>query len=523
LENLTWDKLRVYSPFVEQIANRNAEYEQFVGGYINKESLLNKIQNRPKVNRLALVNHFKEQYQSFEALNSENEKLIDSLSDESTFTLTTGHQICFLSGPMYLPIKIFQTINLAEKFKKLVPNCNFVPIYWMATEDHDYEEIQSTFLFDKKVSIANINEQVKVGTVPVSAMKQALRSDVNEILCRNDVGAQLFQIIQKLFKKSATLKEFMFHLCRELFGADEFLILDGDSEQLKHCAKDVFEKELNQSAIQTSVAEFESVLGDYMPTSIKPRNINLFAFDGNQRFRLELVEGNLVNADSGEDIDRERLLASPENISPNVLCRPLYQESILPNLAYIGGAAELGYWAELTTAFKNFDLQQPFVVLRNSVMVTDNQDLEQIQSLGIKIEDLFLREYELTDKLLLNNGTNLDFTEVHSAFESYIDTLLPLSEKIDYTLKAHIEKHQAQELKYLKKLKKDLKKRALAKDENRVSQLLKLKDKILPNGKLNERKTNVLQYVIEYGWDFLPKLKAASGSESEGLAVIHMA
>ena len=88
---------------------------------------------------------------------------------------------------------------------------------------------------------------------------------------------------------------------------------------------------------------------------------------------------------------------------------------------------------------------------------------------------------------------------------------------------AHVEKHHAQEIQYLKKLKKDLKKRALAKDKTKVDQLIKLKDKLLPNGKLNERKTNVLQYIVQYGEDFLPKLKEASGAKSEGLTVIHMA
>jgi bacillithiol biosynthesis cysteine-adding enzyme BshC len=523
LENLTWDKVNVYSSFVEHIANQNTDYEHFVGGYINKENLLNKIQNRPSIDRNILVQHFKQEYQSMLALNDVNEGLIDSLSNKNTFTLTTGHQICFLSGPMYLPIKIFQTINLAKKFKALTPEFNFVPIYWMATEDHDYEEIQSTFLFDKKVSIDNINEQVKVGTVDASVIQQVLKGDVNEILCRNEVGSELYQIIQKIFKKSKTLKEFMFHLCRKLFGEDEFLILDADSSVLKKAAEGVFQKELKEQAIQKSVLEFEPTLNKYLPTSISPRNINLFAFEGNHRFRLEEVNGEVVNADTEQKVEVEQLLLHPENISPNVLCRPLYQEAILPNLAYIGGAAELGYWAELTTAFKNFELQQPFVVLRNSVMVVEKHDLVQLDECQLALENLFLPDHQLTDKLLINNGTNLEFREVEAALEAYINVLLPLSTNIDFTLKAHIEKHHAQEVRFLKKLKKDLKKRALANDKTKVDQLLKLKTRLLPNGKLNERKTNVLQYIVQYGWDFLPKLKEASGAESEGLAVIHTA
>ncbi len=523
MENLTWDKVHVYSSFVEHIANQNADYEHFVGGYINKENLLSKIQNRPKVNRPVLVQHLKDQYQSMSALNAVNELLIDSLANENTYTLTTGHQICFLSGPMYLPIKIFQTINLAKKFKELAPDFNFVPIYWMATEDHDYEEIQSTFLFDKKVSIDNINEQVKVGTVDASVIQQVLQSDINEILCRNEVGAELYQLIQKIFKKSKTLKEFMFHLCRKLFGEDEFLILDADSSLLKQSANEIFKRELNEQIIQQSVLDYEPTLNKYIPTSISPRNINLFAFEGNHRFRLELDNGNVVNADTGYNIDVDALLSHPENISPNVLCRPMYQETILPNLAYIGGAAELGYWAELTSAFQNFELQQPFVVLRNSVMVAESKDLEQLKEVNMSFENLFLPQHELTDKLLNKSGTNLDFNEIENALEAYINVLKPLSAEIDFTMIAHVEKHHAQEIQYLKKLKKDLKKRALAKDKTKVDQLIKLKDKLLPNGKLNERKTNVLQYIVEYGEDFLPKLKEASGAESEGLTVIHMA
>ena len=522
MENLNWDKVGVYSSFVEHIANRNAEYERFVGGYISKENVLSKIQSHPGVNRSALVQHFTQQYKSFGVLNTVNKQWIDSLANENTFTLTTGHQICFLSGPMYLPIKIFQTVNLAKKFKQWLPEFNFVPIYWMATEDHDYEEIQSSFLFDQKISIDNINEQVKVGTIDVTVIKKALFGELNETLCRNDVGAELFQLIKTIFQKSKNLKEFMFHLCRKLFGEDEFLILDADSPVLKQAAKEVFEKELKQS-IRETVEEFEPTLNSYTNTAINPRAINLFAFDGNHRFRLEMENGKVVNADSGEIVNGESLLSHPENISPNVLCRPLYQESILPNLAYIGGAAEIGYWAELTSTFQRFDLQQPFVVLRNSVMLVEKAEINQLKALDLSLTDMFLPDHEITNKLVAKLGMDIEFDDIYANLDLYIGKLTAMATQVDVTLKAHVEKHLAEELKYLKKLRKDLKKRALSKEKVRVDQLMKLKNKILPNGKLSERKTNVLQYIVEYGWEFIPKLKSASGAECEGLAVIQMA
>lgn len=523
MKNITWDKVHVYSSVVEHIAKRDSNYEKFVGGYISEDSLRQKISSRPKIDRAALVEHFKAQYQSFTALNESNLALIESLIDDNTYTLTTGHQLCFLSGPMYLPIKIFQTINLAQKFKAMLPEYNFVPIYWMATEDHDYEEIQSTFLFDKKVSTDAILDQVKVGTISSNVIKSVLGKDVNEILCRNEVGSELYQIIQKIFKKSKTIKEFMFHFCHKFFGGDSFLVLDADSAILKNCAKSIFEKELQHGVIKNSVNDFEEELNEFTSTSISPRNINLFAFEGDHRYRLELENGEIVNADNHVTVDVKALLNKPENISPNVLCRPFYQEAILPNLAYIGGAAELGYWAELTNTFKNFELQQPFVVLRNSVMVAEQSDLNSLEQAHIEIEDLFQAEHLITDKLLALNGTDLNFDPSVEAYTKYMEMLLPMAEQVDFTLKAHLEKHQAQELQYLKKLKKDLKKRALAKEEVQVRQLLKLREKMLPNGKLNERKTNVLQYVIQYGFDFLPRLQAASGAESEGLTVLHTA
>lgn len=523
IEHIAWDKTKVYSSFVEEIAKENPEYAPFVGGYITKQSVLDKIKQRPAIDRKALAAHFTDQYNRFGALSEKNEALIKSLESESTFTLTTGHQLCFLTGPLYLPIKIFQTINLAKQFKSLASEYNFVPIYWMATEDHDYEEIKSAFIFNKPFSIDAINEQLKVGTLNSDLIKNVLDGELKDVLCKNDIGESVYTFIKKALEASKTLSEFMFRLCQQLFENEELLILDADRKILKEAASAIFKQELDNQDIHKSVMAFESRLKPFADLSISPRNLNLFAFEDNKRFRLDVEDGVLKNVDANTDIKAEALLANVENISPNVLCRPLYQEAILPNLAYIGGAAEMGYWAELTETFEVFGLQQPFVVLRNSVMVLGGNESNKLGKSGLDLVDLFLEDHILNEKIAESNGHNLEQGDIMEAFQGYIDALLPYATDVDVTLKSTIMAHKAEEMKYLKELKKDLKKRILTKNEQSVQQILKVREQLLPNRKLNERKVNVFEYIVKYGWDFLPKLKEASGAESKGLAVLHMA
>lgn len=523
IEHIAWDKTKVYSSFVEEIAKENPEHAPFVGGYITKQSVLDKIKQRPTIDRKALLAHFTEQYTRFGALSDKNKALIQSLESNTTFTLTTGHQLCFLTGPLYLPIKIFQTINLAKKFKSFAPDHNFVPVYWMATEDHDYEEIRSAYIFNKSFSIDSINDQLKVGTLDSDLIKNILEGDLHDVLCRNDIGESVFNFIKKALEASSTLSEFMFTLCHQLFEDEDLLILDADSKLLKEAASGVFTQELNNQDIHKSVMTFESKLKPFTDLSITPRNLNLFAFEDNKRYRLDVEEGVLKNVDTNSEIKPETLLANVENISPNVLCRPLYQEAILPNLAYIGGAAEMGYWAELTETFDVFGLQQPFVVLRNSVMVLGSNEVNKLEKSGLDLVDLFLEDHILNEKIAESNGHNLEQGDIMQAFQEYIDTLLPYVTDVDVTLKSTIMAHKAEEMKYLKELKKDLKKRILTKNEQSVQQILKVREQLLPHRKLNERKINVFEYIVKYGWDFLPKLKEASGAESTGLAVLHMA
>lgn len=521
IKHLSWKQAKVYKSYIEEIADKNPKYSQLIGGYITSATLQKKINERPKIDRQALVNHLKNQYTRFNALTQNNQSLINSLADENTFTVTSGHQICFLTGPLYLPIKIYQSINLAKEFKRLSPKHNFVPVYWMATEDHDFEEIQSTYIFNKKFAIDNINEQLKVGELSTELIQNVFNTELKDVLNRNEIGESVYNFIADALKNAKDLSHFMFNLCSALFKDEDLIILDADSKILKNAAKPIFKQELEQQGIYKSIKSFEKELTQYCDLAIDPRALNLFCFEGKNRYRLDVDGDNIIKAESKEKISIESLLENSENISPNVLSRPLYQEAILPNLAYVGGAAELGYWAELSTTFAEFNLQKPFVVLRNSVLVLGTSDLKKLDKAKLNVEDLFLEDHILTEKIAENDGHNLDQNELKSAFNQYIEKLIAYNTAVDPTLKASAKAHQAEELNYLADLKKDLKKRILQQNETTVNQLIKLKENLLPKGKLNERKNNLFEYIIKYGWDFLPQLKEASGSQSTGLSVLH--
>jgi uncharacterized protein YllA (UPF0747 family) len=389
------------------------------------------------------------------------------LRDENTFTVTTGHQLNIYTGPLYVIYKLVSTINLARKLQKAYPAQRFVPVYWMATEDHDFEEINHFFAFGTKYEWT---------TSQKGAVGRFKLSDFPRIPLRNE-------IFDQAYSEGKTLSEAVRIYMHALFGAEGLVCLDADDVRLKSLFAPIMEADLNQQVHEPIVrATTEKLEALGYKTQVAARPVNLFRLTENDRIRLE-------KGDSVEMADA----------SPNVILRPLYQEVILPNLAYIGGPAEVAYWLQLKGLFDLHQVPFPILLPRNFAIVKTQKQAERAEKLGLSLADLFTDELRLRRSFVASRTEHtLDTSAEMDALQPILDALAERAKSIDPTLEASVLAEQARWTKGLERLAKKMKRAEERNQGDEVRQVLALKEALFPAGEWQERHTNFLEFATDH-------------------------
>ena len=500
-----------FSKIIVDYLDEKPELKQFYNRFPTvanfKSQIQQKQENFPIENRQILVSELEKQYQNFE-VSEITSKYIKLLNNSNTFTITTGHQLNLFTGPLYFLYKIVSTINLCKELKTNYPDYNFVPIYWMATEDHDFEEI-NYFNFKSKKIKWNRESFGPVGRLSTDGLQEVFEQFSNEL----GIGEHA-NFIKNLFSKSylehSNLSDATRFLANELFKKEGLVIIDGDSVSLKKLFIPYVKEELLNQTSFKKVSETIDNLKEYK-IQVNPREINLFFIKDNLRERIlfenEIYKVNNTTIQFSETEILTELEYYPEKFSPNVILRPLYQEVILPNLSYIGGGGEIAYWLELKSYFEANKITFPILLLRNSVVLATEKQVEKINKLGLTWKELFLNQQELfTTKTKEFSKFKIDFTEQKEHLKKQFEKLSAIADETD---KSFIGAVKAQEVKQTKGL-ENLEKRLL-KAEKRVhtetlERILLLQNELFPNQSLQERKANFSEFYEAFGSDFICKL-----------------
>ena len=450
--------------------------------------------------RKTLVNVLQNQYQ-----NVENKPNLAILSEQNTFTVTTGHQLNIFTGPLYVIYKIVTVINLAKKLKAEFPAYNFVPVYWMASEDHDFAEIASFNLFGK-------NYQWE--TEQKGAVGRMNPAELQAIFEQMPEKPTLFE---EAYLKNATLADAVRQYMHQLFGSQDLVCLDADDASLKGIFSEIIKDDLLNNTANRIVTETSNELNAMgYHTQITPREINFFYLQNGLRERIvsdnseSAAQFNVLNSELS--FSEEKIIQLVDNqadsFSPNVVLRPLYQETILPNLAYIGGPSEVPYWLQLKGIFDYYGEQFPLLMPRNFALVVNQANKKKIDKLGISVEELFADEVTLRKTFVEQNSENslslaFEIDDVGEIFER----VLKKSLAIDQTMRGAVEAEKSKIIGSLENLEKRIKKAEERNQETSVTQLLALKQKLFPEGGLQERKENFLNFYLNDNL-FITKLLA---------------
>jgi bacillithiol synthase len=459
-----------------------------------------------KTDRPLLVDVLTEQYGNIPTSETVRNN-IARLADARTFTVTASHQPCLLLGPLYNIYKIAGAINLAKKLAAEFTGYRFVPVFWLGSEDHDIAELNHTYVNGKRIEWTN------PGTGAMGRLKTNSLQDLIPEMKALGIGEEVLNKLQSGIAQYATFGRLTQYLVDDVFKEHGLVVIDQDNARLKQRFVPVITDEIfNQKAQGILKTNIDFLEANYKAQA-RPREINFFYLGDGYRERI------VHNAQSGKyevnntsiaftpDEMATEIKANPARFSPNVIFRPLYQETILPNLAFIGGAGELSYWLELKPLFEYYHINYPVQVLRPMAGIVSNGLTRKLEKLNLKIEDFFGDIEQLINRYVQANlstdgALDMEKEKVSAIFDAIADK----AAQQDPTLKQNVAAEKQKALSTIDNIASKIFKAEKRKQETAINQIRAIHVELFPDGVLQERHENYLPFndaqfisqVVEY-------------------------
>lgn len=501
-----------FSKLFKDFLSNNESAEDLSFGLPDLDSFRGAIYRKREFERSSvLVAALKDQYRDVvcSPLVQDN---IDSLSRKETYTVTTGHQLCVGLGPLYTLYKALTVIDTCEQLKIEFPENHFVPVFWLASEDHDYEEIKAFELFGESFSWET-TQTGGVGRFKTDGLKE---------LC--EALPEKIEALDSAYEKKDLAKA-SHALLNDLLGAYGLVVLDPDRAELKKLVAPQFIREIKEKVGQSKVFESSSIMKarGYKP-QVNARPVNLFRLTDESRLRLEVTSTHLREVGGSWTLPLAEVDSyvneNPGEFSPNVILRPLYQEVLLPNLAYVGGPGETAYWLQLKQMFEAFEVPFPLVMPRNHMLLLTAPVKKKLEKFELSPEVLFLGEDHLKKMISeQTDGPNLaqELIEMEEVYRGIVKKAL----SIDPTLEGYVKSEANKTLKQLNNVYGKLKKAHEKRHEDRITQVNTTYNKLFPNGGLQEREQSMWSFSLNDP-EFISKVKKGINAFSYDFKVVDL-
>jgi bacillithiol biosynthesis cysteine-adding enzyme BshC len=395
----------------------------------------------------------------------------------------------------------------------------------MGSEDADFAELNHTYVDGKKIEWKK-EQKGAVGRMIVDKTLIQLINELEGQLSTEAHGKEVIDLLHRCYSEGRTIQEATFELVNELYGQWGLVVLIPDSSILKSQLIAVFEDDLFDNTSSQIVEKTSEKLGEHYNVQANPREINLFYLKDHIRERIEEKNGNyfILNMElsfTKEEIKKE-LQEHPERFSPNVILRGLYQESILPNLVFIGGGGEMAYWLQLKELFDHYNVVYPVLVLRNSFLIVEEKWNEKIKKLDLSIRDFFQDENELMKLIVEKNSQNqIALNGNFEKAEAFYEQIRIQAEAVDKTLSQYVSAIKTRSLKDLEELEKKMLRAEKRKFEEQQRQIQKIKEALFPNNGLQERVENFSWFYAKWGRSFIEELLKNSLALEQEFTILH--
>lgn len=454
---------------------------------------------------------------------------IEKLNDDNTFAIVTGQQVGLYTGPLYTVLKTITAVKLAADLKDRFPQFNFIPVFWLESEDHDLEEANHTYIIDKQNELLRIgfedtasdedDSSSKKNTKPVGStvlgeMVNSINEQLRSGLIDTDFKEKIMGIITRNYREDSDYKTAFAGMMNELFAGHGVVFIDPSDSEIKRLLVPVFEKELTSSPkLCESIISTSAELEKNYDLQVKPKVINLFFLHNGNRLMIEPREGGkFALKNSKRRFENDEMLntleENPELFSPNVVLRPVCQDYLLPTACYIGGPGEISYFAQFKPAYRHYDITMPVIYPRASVTIIESKISKFMNNYGVKLEDIFHHSF-LVSKIV----DKLSEVKVEDEISKYVDELNKIfydmrnmTVKVDQALLNIVDNMKEKTKQNVEMFKQKLINAQAKKSEVTTTQIDKVTNNIYPNHNLQEREINIAYFLNKYDTAFIKKL-----------------
>lgn len=478
-----------------------------------------------KTNRQLLVAELLAQYEGLEQADTARTQ-VQSLLNGNSWTVITAHQPSLFTGPLYFIYKICSTINLARQLNERYTRQHVVPVFIIGGEDHDFAEINHARIKQEMVTWeATKGVGGSVSALSLEELGPALTA-LKALLGGDFTPFGIFDRIKRAYTGDKTYGEATFHFVHDLFKDTELVVANPSRVAFKAAFRPLMEREIFEQVSQPLIeATQEQLTAAGFSGQAHAREINLFYLSPGRRDRIVFQDGHYGILDTAKVFTeaefRTELAEHPERFSPNVVMRPLFQELIFPNLAYIGGGGELAYWLERKAQFAAFGLNFPMLIRRNSVVWVDRRSQQQLDKLQLGLKDLLQHEdLIIRDYVAAHSPHDLSLAAEWTQLENLFASLAQKAKAIDPTLEKAALAEGTRQTKIIRQFESRLRRIEKKKYQDAMETIRELRARLFPGNSLQERKDNFLNVYLETGEEMFTTLIDALDPLQEGLVVV---
>jgi bacillithiol biosynthesis cysteine-adding enzyme BshC len=450
---------------------------------------------------------------------------IEAVEREPACAVVTGQQVGLFSGPLYTIYKALTAVKLAERLTRNGPG-KCVPVFWLASDDHDLAEIDHIVLMDKSSRLEEVRCAMPPGELKIPASALVLPPEIADCLRRfaditpsSEFKADVFAALSEAYRPGRGWVEAFARWMTGIFSAYGLIFVDASEPRLKKLGGDVFYREIAEGSAATppALAASRKLREAGYEGQIHLHEGILNVFYAERERRSVQWDGRAFEIKEPQETrSKDDLLAlakgKPFLFSPNVLLRPIYQDALLPTVAYVGGPGEIAYFAQMKGVYDVFGLSMPVIYPRKSVTVVERHVGRLLEKHALDVSDLWggtdgiirgLAERGVPESL--GQAVNLAAAHIERDFEPIVRDIAGF----EPTLKPSAELARRRMVQQLRFLEKKIVQAAKKRNDIAAGQIRKASDHLYPYGRLQERVFNIVPYLLKYGPAFVSKLDEA--------------
>jgi len=427
--------------------------------------------------------------------------LFEKIKDSATFLVVTGHQPLSALGPAFFISKINALLAATQWLKCQFPSLFLLPVFWLASEDHDVEEASVFPFFGEKIQVEFSDYKGQsVGSLHPRPLSEIIKTLTQNKNIQNENQSVLKEFIEA-YQYCDNLTVATARILYRLWNEEDLMILDGSDPVFKKNAVSLFRREIENQFLKNTFEKFRKEFPEFK-LFIEPRNYNLFLFENSVRKRIiasdEKCNGNCYTVKDPSELV-SKLESHPELFSPNVLMRTLYQQLVLPCVMYLGGPAEVNYWIQMIPAFVAAEIPFPLVRLRPQMIYAGVKHKKFLDEEQISLNEIFSSS---PDEMINKKVIRVQIPEIFDEFRQSIEqNMISVKKNFDEVDKGMTDFLSAQEkrlLDIIHQMENKYKQSLRRKEEEQVRRWRKLYAEFLPENRPNERSMGSLEILMRW-------------------------